>query len=94
MPKAKVRARGSKASSARSGRRKFRIGNAKGGKAAHLMSTDALKEVLNDVNKSNYHQNARSVLQLRGVPIVWPGQLAEQETLADLAQDMRADSPA
>ena len=94
MPKMKRRARGAPSSSATIVRRKFRIGNAKGGKSALQMSTEDLKEVLNSDTKKKFHSNARTVLRMRGVEINWPGKLDKQETLTDLAHVMQANSPA
>jgi hypothetical protein len=48
-------------------RAKFRIGNAKGGVGAHSMSTSALLNLLDDDNKKKYRNNAKRVLQLRGI---------------------------
>jgi len=94
MPKMKRRAKGARASSATVIRSKFRIGTRKGGKSALQMSSDDLKAVLNDTNKTKFHSNAISVLRMRGIEVNWPGKLAHTETLADLAHDMQADSAA
>jgi len=44
---------------------KFRIGNAKGGVSAHSLSTQALRDILENKDKARSH-NARRVLILRG----------------------------
>jgi hypothetical protein len=94
MPKMKKRAKGAPASSAISVRRKFRIGNAKGGKSALQMSTEALKEVLNNDNKSmkKFHKNARNVLAQRGIRVDWHQGLVADNTVADNSD--QCDSPA
>lgn len=46
---------------------KFRIGNAKGGRGAHGMSNADLLNLLTDSNKAKYRNNAKRVLQLRGL---------------------------
>jgi hypothetical protein len=48
-------------------RTKFRIGNAKGGKGAHSMTTADLLNVLDDNNKKKYRNNAKRVLAARGL---------------------------
>ena len=47
--------------------RKFRIGNAKGGRSAHSMSNEELLNILDDSNKKRYRNNAKRVLALRGL---------------------------
>ncbi len=46
---------------------KFRIGTRKNGVAAHMMSKDALLDILNRKDKAKFHTNARTVLAARGV---------------------------
>lgn len=46
----------------------LRIGTRKGGTSAHRMSTEDLKSVL-ESDKKRWHQNARTVLALRGVTL-------------------------
>jgi hypothetical protein len=48
-------------------RAKFRIGNAKGGKGAHSMSTASLLEILDNKDKARYRNNAKRVLAARGL---------------------------
>lgn len=47
----------------------LRIGTRKSGTSAHRMSTDALKAVLETAGQKRWHQNALSVLALRGVTV-------------------------
>jgi RNA:NAD 2'-phosphotransferase (TPT1/KptA family) len=49
--------------------RKFRIGTRKAGRAAHSMTTEALKEILEKADQKRYHQKARTVLAMRGVTV-------------------------
>ena len=71
--------------------RKHMIGTRKSGVSAHSMSTEALKAVLNNTNQARYHNNARAVLQLRGIEIVWPEKLINVGTNTDQA-DMGGNS--
>ena len=48
---------------------KLRIGTRSAGKSAFLMTTAELKEVLENRDKKRWHQNARKVLNMRGVTI-------------------------
>jgi hypothetical protein len=50
-------------------KRKFRIGNRKGGLAAEQMTTEALIKVLADDNKRKFHKNAAIVLRTRPINI-------------------------
>jgi hypothetical protein len=47
-------------------KRKFRIGNRKGGVSALTMSTKALLVILSDESKAKYHNNAAAALMYRG----------------------------
>lgn len=50
-------------------KRKFRIGNRKGGVAAEQMSTQDLIAVLANESKRKYHKNAAAVLRTRPINI-------------------------
>ena len=66
--------------------RKLLIGTRKSGKSAQIMSNDELKAVLNNKNQAKYHNKAATVLQNRGVEIVWPGKLvADTSTNNDMS---------
>ena len=47
-------------------RRKFRVGNRKGGVSALSMKTSELLKVLADEGKAKYHNNVVAVLKHRG----------------------------
>ncbi len=49
---------------------KHRIGTRKSGSSANLMSSAALLAVLEDKNKTKWHQHARHVLSSRGVKTI------------------------
>ena len=67
MPK--IRSKDSTKSNRRMKTAKFRIGNCKGGVSGHSLSTEKLKEVLEDSNKKRWHINARTVLASRGITL-------------------------
>ena len=46
---------------------KLRIGTRKGGKSANAMSNEDLRAVLESKDKRKWHNNARVVLEARGV---------------------------
>jgi len=48
---------------------KFRIGNRKGGQSALTMTIVALKDILAGTKNKRDHQNARTVLAMRGVGV-------------------------
>ena len=74
-------------------KRKLRIGTRKSGTAANMMSTEALKEVLNTDSKSKWHKNARTVLSQRGVKIDWHEPLVATGQ-PEVGADMQADCSA
>ena len=72
---------------------KLKIGTRSSGVSANLMSTDALKEVINNKDKARYHSKARTVLLNRGVRLDWHEPLvASADDNADT--DMQADTAA
>lgn len=66
---------------------KFRIGNRKSSKVAHGMSTDALKEALNNTNHKKDKNKIVTVLRSRGVEIDWPRKLVADNVSNDLLTD-------
>lgn len=48
---------------------KFRIGTRKSGKSGFLMTNKELLDVLESKDKKRWHNNARSVLAIRGVTV-------------------------
>lgn len=74
---------------------KFRIGSRKGGKSALLMTSDELKDVLNDQSKKRYHAKAVAVLRMRGVEVEWPRKLVEEVNgLEAVVEEIRAGGTA
>jgi len=69
MPKARKVVKNGNAIHKFNVRRKLRIGTRKTGVSAFSMATQALKDVLDNVNQKRYHSNARAALATRGVTV-------------------------
>ena len=67
------------------GPNKFRIGNRKTTKPGHMMTTEALKEALDNTNLKKQRNKIVSVLRSRGVEVDWPAKLVEEAAEVELA---------
>lgn len=66
MPKMKTKPKDATVSAKRNIKRKFRIGNCKGGKSAHGMKDADLVAAYNHVDKTKYKTKIMAVLRSRG----------------------------